>query len=655
MQSRAEEENRRRENQKRTEEGKQWPPNSSMASSSFSQTSNQAIYSQAMDSEEQLEFTGPSQTAANNLSEDDEMYPTRPSVTSQNFDPPPLTIAPTLTTPGYGVNPPRLNWAFLFKSRRRLDENWLHNRCTPFQIPHPSYPHEGHRECIYTIQYSSKYLCSGSRDKSIRVWNVKTRRLRGQPLIGHTGSVLCLQFDESPGEDVIISGSSDASVIVWRFSTGERLQTIPKAHEESVLNLRFSKKWLVTCSKDKLIKIWNRTPLETQDPDYPWHSKLVFGPGKAPLNHPHHPNYQPQWNIQEPSASSGLGLQNPFAQGPANFITRTTQRVVPKTLPVYTAVNALQGHAAAVNAIQLNGNEIVSASGDRVIKLWNLRSGMCEKTYLGHQKGIACIQFDGKTIVSGSSDQTIRVFDRETQAELATLRGHSALVRTVQATRNKIVSGSYDETVRVWRREEDTGEWIPGPVLRQAHMPQPVVNHPNNGPHTHAQLQMNALQQFQSNQMNNGGVVPDVQMHQVQQVGAGMAGAVAAAQLLPNQHHHAAHHNAMHLGQQMQQQLQQQQQQMQALHQQQQQQQQQQLLQQQQTQVPAPPPMAVHPLQAQAHQVTGLHRVFKLQFDARWIICCSQDSRIVGWDYADGEEGIIEASRFFVGGPTNQG
>ena len=59
--------------------------------------------------------------------------------------------------------------------------------------------------------------------------------------------------------------------------------------------------------------------------------------------------------------------------------------------------------------------------------------------------------------------------------------------------------------------------------------------------------------------------------------------------------------------------------------------------------------VAVQQPQGQA-PVQGGHRVFKLQFDARWIICCSQDCRIVGWDYAAEEEGIVEASRFFVGG-----
>ena len=40
-------------------------------------------------------------------------------------------------------------------------------------------------------------------------------------------------------------------------------------------------------------------------------------------------------------------------------------------------------------------------------------------------------------------------------------------------------------------------------------------------------------------------------------------------------------------------------------------------------------------------------RVFKLQFDARRIICCSQDPTIVGWDFANGDPDIVEASKFF--------
>ena len=55
------------------------------------------------------------------------------------------------------------------------------------------------------------------------------------------------------------------------------------------------------------------------------------------------------------------------------------------------------------------------------------------------------------------------------------------------------------------------------------------------------------------------------------------------------------------------------------------------------------------PINLQHHPQNA--RVFKLQFDARRIICCSQDPKIVGWDFANGDDEIIECSKFF-GPPT---
>lgn len=42
------------------------------------------------------------------------------------------------------------------------------------------------------------------------------------------------------------------------------------------------------------------------------------------------------------------------------------------------------------------------------------------------------------------------------------------------------------------------------------------------------------------------------------------------------------------------------------------------------------------------------NRVFKLQFDCRRLICCSQNRIIVGWDFANGDEDIIRASEYFA-------
>lgn len=302
----------------------------------------------------------------------------------------------------------RINWKHLYTMRMKLESNWEQGNYKNFQLPHPDHPEEGHNnECIYSLQFNDEYLVSGSRDRTLRIWNLATRRLVRKPLVGHIGSVLCLQFDSDPEEDIIVSGSSDSDVIIWKFSTGEIIQRLANAHRESVLNVKFDKRILVTCSKDKTIKIFNRRPLKSGDQGY---------------------NVSPV-----PITIRKYG----YEMAPELDI-----------IPAFTMIGVLDGHNAAVNAVQIVDNEVVSASGDRQIKVWDWHTGVCIRTFVGHQKGIACVQYDGKRIVSGSSDNEVKVFCRETGVEVASLKAHTDLVRTVQ-------SGFGDLP---WSTEEDMAE-----------------------------------------------------------------------------------------------------------------------------------------------------------------------------------------------------
>lgn len=563
----------------------------------------------------------------------------------------PLTtpIVPTLFNDPSDL--PRVNWQYLYKQRRLLERNWNKGRYTTFQIPHPDHMDQAHEECVYTIQFSGKWLVSGSRDKTIRVWDLDTQLLHGQPLKGpHTASVLCLQFDER--ENIIVSGGSDSFVVIWGFDFKTKkhrvIRKMDDAHSESVLNLRFDDRYLITCSKDKTIKIFNRQQVFLNDPIVP----------TAALH-----------KLEQ------LDM-NPLAE--------------------YSLLQTLEGHGAAVNAIQVFGNKIVSASGDRTIKLWDIQSGDCLRTYPGHTKGIACVQYDGRRIVSGSSDNTVRIFDAATSAEVACLSGHTNLVRTVQARfgdlleddedlaakakvvddeyfkaqragltsapahhsrhqpapRNpgssdpsqicatgarippsgggnrwsRIVSGSYDETVIIWKKDFD-GKWIQSRRLHQDEIlqsrrrrvptaipvPVPVHGHPVPG---------HGMPLAQAQAIHNAPVPP---AHIPAPTTAQPVPAPAAATTAPQPQPPAPapfHATPMH---------------------------------------PAPGvPMPAHhiaalqniPFVANAHPPfrnarDETNRIFKLQFDARRIVCCSQNRTIVGWDFANGDEELERASGFF--------
>lgn len=639
-----------------------------------------------------------------------------------------------------------INWTYLYKQRHKLEMNWLRGRFTNFQLPHPDYPQEAHTECVYTIQFYGKWLVSGSRDKTLRIWDLETRRLRGKPLVGHSQSVLCLQFDPTEEEDTIISGSSDSSIIVWKFSTGQKLQTIPSAHEESVLNLRFDHRYLVTCSKDKKIKVWNRKALSPGDPDYP-----TARPG---------PNCKiPNYIIDLTDVEISM-LEDRLASGAY------------KSLKPFSHLMTFVGHSAAVNAIQIEDDKIVSASGDRHIRIWNVKTGSCPRLIPGHNKGIACVQYDGVRVVSGSSDNTVRIYDPITSSEVAVLVGHTNLVRTVQAgfgdipgsedeyleaARNaenelsqkfqsgalsddrqfgrrlrnnefgssrvtfgsklppggggskwaRIVSGSYDESIIIWKKDA-RGNWIVGQTLKQDESfhanietdtaaqstrrqrrlrtrPEDVQsqnathgsasstpsNH-NNTTTTTINTHVSGSQIVQStinnslvnlqtsvsnliggssiNSLVTGGYGPLFNHFQdARNQRAPSSSSSQPSSSRPTVNPHQCSHpsasvmrsstptpttNPQAAGQPG----------PASIH-----------------NMPRPPPANNHgpnhnpnpnlnpnPTTA-PNNTSSVSRVFKLQFDARRIVCCSQDSRIIGWDFANDDPEIEACAKFFLG------
>jgi len=573
------------------------------------------------------------------------------------------------------IHGPVVNWQKLYSERHRMESNWTlgaPDGFMNFRLPVANHEYEAHTQCVYTIQYTADHLVSGSRDKTVRVWSLATGRLLLPPLQGHGGSVLCLQFDEKPGQDVIISGGSDSAVIVWRFSTGEKIKVMTEAHTQPVLMLRFNNRYLVTCSKDSSIKVWNRKELVPTDDGYP----------KTNVSrNAEFPEYIVNLQAEQ------LSWQQPFLQ----------------PLSPYSLLMTLTDHKAAVNAISLVDHQVVSASGDRKIKLWDIRTGSLIRTYSGHTKGIACVQYDGRRIISGSSDETIRIFDAVTSAPVATLEGHRQLVRTVQAefgdlndpdaeetlraaalkhelsTENtafpsdrdthqfvtgarippggggtrwsKIVSGSYDETVKIWRQHK-SGRWQITRELRQddalirAGTERGVSWTPYRftTDRTARQVQLGFPGRPSQNPQNPHAQCPQPNTSMVP-AAATTASTPAMGASFFNSSHSRIHHRASPgaaavVAPQVPQTVQ------------------------QQPHLMAPPTLpagngttsALERVAPRVELPIESHnaRVFKLQFDARRIICCSQQSIIVGWDFANNDEMLINASQFF-GAPSMTG
>ena len=122
-------------------------------------------------------------------------------------------------------------------------------------------------------------------------------------------------------------------------------------------------------------------------------------------------------------------------------------------------VRDLVGHSAGVTAcaVTADGRHVVSASGDRTLKVWDLESGRALATLEDHTDGVkACaVTADGRRVISASADWTLKVWDLQSGRALATLEGHAGIVRACAVTADGrcVVSASDDRTLKVWDLE----------------------------------------------------------------------------------------------------------------------------------------------------------------------------------------------------------
>ncbi|KAF2347276.1 Sulfotransferase domain [Trinorchestia longiramus] len=278
---------------------------------------------------------------------------------------------------------------------------------------------------VYCLQYDDNKIVSGLRDNTIKMWDRNTLQCYKccggcadtaaavQVLTGHTGSVLCLQYDER----VIISGSSDSTVRVWDANTGEMTNTLIH-HCEAVLHLRFTNGLLVTCSKDRSIAVWDMVSASEIN------LRRVLVGHRAAVN---------VVDFDEKYIVSASGDRTIKVWG-----TSTCE-----------FVRTLNGHKRGIACLQYRERLVVSGSSDNTIRLWDIEYGACLRILDGHEELVRCIRFDNKRIVSGAYDGKIKVWDLHAALDprspagtlcLRTLVEHSGRVFRLQFDEFQIVS-----------------------------------------------------------------------------------------------------------------------------------------------------------------------------------------------------------------------
>ncbi|TNY22885.1 WD40-repeat-containing domain protein [Rhodotorula diobovata] len=111
-------------------------------------------------------------------------------------------------------------------------------------------------------------LASGTRDGCVRMWDMRTGQAH-RTLVGHTGPVTCLQFDEYH----LVSGSLDRTIRIWDLRTGSISDTL--RYDHAVTSLQFDSRKVLCTAGGNDVSVYNRTTME--------HSSLRTNGHHAPV------------------------------------------------------------------------------------------------------------------------------------------------------------------------------------------------------------------------------------------------------------------------------------------------------------------------------------------------------------------------------------
>lgn len=292
----------------------------------------------------------------------------------------------------------------------------------------------GHTEAVQALALSpdGKFLITGSRDHSVREWEVTSgKQIRS--FQGHMQEVVAVAV--RPDGRQVASGSAEGAIRLWDLSSADEHKALSDATDSLwAVAISPDSKKVAAAGADKTVRVYDphtgKLEAELAGHTAPVTSLAFFPDGRLA------------------SAGGDRGIK--------------VWDVATKSV-----VTELKGHESAILALTAgaDGKFVVSGAADKTVRGWDAESGKQAWKWTGRSAvcGVA-IRKGNKHVAVGTADGGLVVLDvsaaspRELFSQSAHIAGVAALAYTPDGGRVATVGG--DGAVRVWT-VGDTGGLLP--------------------------------------------------------------------------------------------------------------------------------------------------------------------------------------------------